>query len=128
MKCISNQPSDTISSVRQLIVQKKLQGQFLTIMVCPLMGGPSFVARISQIYSINHDILCDAINKVIAVIQKLRCIDPDSGETVIASFKHIKEIYEGKKELTTKQTSLDFATIYPTNLKTKGAFIYECFQ
>ena len=30
---------------------------------------------------------------------------------MIASFKHIKEIYEAGKELTIKQTSLDFATI-----------------
>ena len=36
----------------------------LTIMGCPLMGGPSFVARILPIYSINHDILNDAINKL----------------------------------------------------------------
>ena len=33
----------------------------LTIMVCPLMGGPSFVARILLIYSTNHNLLHDTV-------------------------------------------------------------------
>ena len=49
-------------------------------------------------------------------MQKLRYIDPDSKETKIASFAHIKEIYENEKNLTVKATNIDFTTIYPTNV------------
>ena len=48
-------------------------------------------------------------------MQKLRYVGPDSGEMKVASFSHIKEIYENEKDLTVKPTNLDFTTIYPTN-------------
>ena len=34
----------------------------LTITVCPLMGGPSFVVRILPIYSVTHEIMYDVIS------------------------------------------------------------------
>ena len=42
----------------------------LTIMICPLMGGPSFVARILPIYSVTHEIMYDAISKVISIVHE----------------------------------------------------------
>ena len=42
----------------------------LTIMICPLMGAPAFVARILPIYSINHKLLYDAISKIISIIHE----------------------------------------------------------
>ena len=42
----------------------------LTIMICPLMGAPVFVARILPIYSINHKLLYDAISKIISIIHE----------------------------------------------------------
>ena len=48
-------------------------------------------------------------------LQKLQFIDPDSGDTMVASFKHVKEIYEAEKHLTVRLTGFYFATIYPTN-------------
>ena len=42
----------------------------LTIMVCSLTSGRSYVALILPIYSINHEILCNTINKVIGIIHE----------------------------------------------------------
>ena len=68
-------------------------------------------------------------NWITEKMQKLRYIDPDSKETKIASFAHIKEIYENEKNLTVKATNIDFTTIYPTNFdKQKVRLCMAVFQ
>ena len=158
----------------------------LALMVCPILGGPAFVARLIPVFSLTHDLLYDQLIKLINVVhdsegfafliisdnlraniscfdvfhhnfgshfeyavnhpvkneifaylfllfdtihlfkniknnwltekmKKLRFDDFETGEELIAEWRHIVDIFNGERDLIVKQTRLNYATIYPTN-------------
>ena len=42
----------------------------LALMVCPILGGPAFVARLIPVFSLKHDLLYDQLLKLIKIIHE----------------------------------------------------------